>query len=82
MAPEILTGQKYNNSIDIWSIGCIIYELCTLNYCFDCPHIFGLCNQIINENPGKIDEKIYKKDLQELIDLLLKKIIKKGHPFK
>ena len=29
MAPEIIKGQKYNNKVDIWALGCIIYELCT-----------------------------------------------------
>ena len=31
MAPEIIKGEKYNNKVDIWSLGCIIHELCTLN---------------------------------------------------
>ena len=30
-APEIEKGQKYNNKIDIYSLGCIIYELFFLN---------------------------------------------------
>ena len=28
-APEVLLGQKvYSTAIDMWSIGCIFYELC------------------------------------------------------
>ena len=30
-APEIDMGKKYNNKIDIYSLGCIIYELFTQN---------------------------------------------------
>ena len=30
MAPEILNGQSYNHRADIWSLGCVLYELCTL----------------------------------------------------
>ena len=30
MAPEILDGQPYNHRADIWALGCILYELCTL----------------------------------------------------
>ena len=28
-APEVILGIKYNNTIDMWSIGCILYELWT-----------------------------------------------------
>ena len=28
-APEVILGQEYSNKVDIWSIGCILYELIT-----------------------------------------------------
>ena len=28
MAPEIISMQKYNNKVDIWSAGVLIYYLC------------------------------------------------------
>ena len=31
MAPEILEGKSYTFSADIWSLGCILYELYTSN---------------------------------------------------
>jgi novel protein kinase C delta type len=27
IAPEVLEGKKYTFSADIWSLGCILYEL-------------------------------------------------------
>ena len=29
MAPELINGTKYNEKVDLWSIGCIMYELYT-----------------------------------------------------
>jgi NIMA (never in mitosis gene a)-related kinase len=29
-APEIWRGIDYNREVDMWSLGCMIYELCTL----------------------------------------------------
>jgi len=34
-APEVILKHDYNNKIDIWSIGCILYELITHKLLFD-----------------------------------------------
>merc|ERR1712126_139588 len=34
MAPERHRGERYNHKADMWSLGCILYELCTLRYTF------------------------------------------------
>jgi NIMA (never in mitosis gene a)-related kinase len=73
MAPEIINGEKYNNKIDIWSLGCIIYELLTLNVCFQGENIIDIIDKIINDMHGKIDTNKYNDKWQTLIDLLLKK---------
>jgi serine/threonine protein kinase len=36
MPPEIIVGdRKYNNSVDMWAMGCIIYEILTGDILFD-----------------------------------------------
>lgn len=35
MSPEQITDQKYNEKCDIWSAGCVIYELCALKAPFE-----------------------------------------------
>ena len=68
MAPELIKNEKYTNKIDIWALGCILYELCTLNQCFN--GIMELIN-IEEKNYGKISSKYYNKDLQNIIYALL-----------
>ena len=77
MAPEIIKGEQYNNKIDIWALGCIIYELFTLNICFKTKSIYGYVNKIVEGYHGTIDIKKYNSKWQKLIDLLLKKDYKK-----
>ena len=35
LSPEICENKPYNNKSDVWSLGCVLYELCTLRNAFD-----------------------------------------------
>ena len=56
IAPEILKNGKYNNKADIWSLGCIIYELFNLDFYF--------LNNMMHEIK-KINENIYNSKWQK-----------------
>ena len=56
-APEIEKGEKYNNKVDIYALGCIIYELFTLNEYYNEK----------KENPT-VNTDIYNPKWQHLID--------------
>ena len=64
-APEIEMGEKYNNKIDIYSLGCIIYELFTQNKYY--------IDKRIREKDCQINLEVYNLKWQKLIDLLLNK---------
>ena len=67
IAPEILKKGEYNTKADIYSLGCIIYELFTLN-------VYYLDK--ITDDIKTIDEVNYKDTYtkwQELLDKLLQK---------
>ena len=34
MAPEVTRGQRYDHRADLWSLGCVLYELCGLEKAF------------------------------------------------
>lgn len=34
MSPEVLKHDGYNSKSDVWSLGCVLYELCTLHHAF------------------------------------------------
>ena len=34
-SPEVILGQKYSTPADLWSLGCIVFELLTGDFLFD-----------------------------------------------
>ena len=62
MSPEIRAGKKYNNKIDMYALGCIIYELFTLNNYSDDKDF---------KNIQKVNLVFYDQKWQKLIDSLL-----------
>lgn len=35
LSPELCEEKPYNNKSDIWSLGCVLYEMCTLSHPFE-----------------------------------------------
>ena len=69
-APEVWENESYNNKCDIWSIGCILYEMACLKVPFRGTSIHQL---YINIKKGKYEEipNIYSNDLKYIIKLIL-----------
>ncbi|KAL5487288.1 hypothetical protein EMCRGX_G019871 [Ephydatia muelleri] len=47
ISPEICQGQVYGKKSDIWSLGCILYELTTLRKAFEGPNLPALVMRIM-----------------------------------
>lgn len=41
MSPEMLSSSRYGKPADIWSLGCILYELCTGQFMWELDGILG-----------------------------------------
>ena len=70
-SPEVWKDQPYDYKSDIWSLGCVTYEMITLHPPFRAQNMEGLYNKVIKGQYSKIHDK-YSNDLSELIKLLLK----------
>ncbi|KAM8784584.1 serine/threonine-protein kinase Nek3-like [Rhynchonycteris naso] len=70
--PEIWENMPYNNKSDIWSLGCILYELCTLKHPFQANSwkslILKICQGSMNPLPSH-----YSYELQHLIKQIFKR---------
>ena len=65
-APEIYLQQNYDNKVDIWSLGWIIYELWTSRKAFDSSSVEALKDKIIYGKPPKITNTI-KRGKQNIV---------------
>ncbi|XP_051463910.1 serine/threonine-protein kinase Nek3 isoform X3 [Apus apus] len=70
--PEIWESMPYNNKSDIWSLGCILYELCTLKHPFQANSwkhlILKICKGSYNPLPSH-----YSYELHYLIKQMFKR---------
>ena len=47
LSPELCEGQPYNHLSDVWALGCVLYEMCTLRHPFDASNQAALVLKII-----------------------------------
>ncbi|XP_077872201.1 serine/threonine-protein kinase Nek3 isoform X4 [Ictidomys tridecemlineatus] len=70
--PEIWENLPYNNKSDIWSLGCILYELCTLKHPFQANSwkslILKICQGSVRPLPSH-----YSYELQYLVKQMFKR---------
>ena len=69
-SPEVWQEKPYDNKSDIWSLGCIIYEMCSLNPPFRAKSMKGLYNSVLSGMYAKLPQN-YSQELSTLIKLLL-----------
>ena len=70
-SPEVWRDEPYSYKSDLWSIGCVIYELCSLRPPFKGKDLDEL---FMNVCKGKVERinRIYSDDLWTMILMLLK----------
>ena len=69
-SPEVWNDNPYSYKSDLWSIGCVIYELCELKPPFHGKDLDELYENVCKGNPKRIN-KIYSDDLWNMILMLL-----------
>lgn len=71
IAPEVISSDKYDRSVDIWSLGIILYAMLMKTLPFDGKNINDLINNILNVEPR------YSNEINNLAVDLMKKLLKK-----
>uniref|UniRef100_A0A8D2Q7I5 non-specific serine/threonine protein kinase n=1 Tax=Varanus komodoensis TaxID=61221 RepID=A0A8D2Q7I5_VARKO len=72
LSPEICENKPYNNKSDIWALGCVLYEMCTLKHAFEAGNMKNLVLKIISGSFPPVSVH-YSHELRCLISQLFKR---------
>ena len=66
MSPELVQNEKYNAKSDIWSIGCVLYELATYQRPFVGDNVYEIFDSIVKEETPSI-QNMYSRELNNIL---------------
>ncbi|KAK5907856.1 hypothetical protein CesoFtcFv8_005662 [Champsocephalus esox] len=72
LSPEICENKPYNNKSDVWALGCVLYEMCTLKHAFEAGNMKNLVLKIIRGSYPPVSLH-YSQDLRSLLGLLFRR---------
>ncbi|XP_026884190.2 serine/threonine-protein kinase Nek1 isoform X2 [Electrophorus electricus] len=72
LSPEICENKPYNNKSDIWALGCVLYEMCTLKHAFEAGNMKNLVLKIIRGSYPPVSVH-YSQDLRTLLGQLFRR---------
>lgn len=73
MAPEVWEDKKATKKSDIWSLGVILYELCTYKYPYQANSIDELQAKVLKEKYSPIPMTVNKQLAEIIVKCLQKK---------
>lgn len=73
MSPEVCENKPYTFKSDVWSLGCVLYELCMLKHAFSADNLLGLVYKIVSDKYEPIPKR-YPQTLNTLIKGMLTKV--------
>ena len=69
--PEVWKDMPYDNKSDIWSLGCVLYEMCTKQPPFRAADMKGLYTKVVSGKYAPLPSS-FSQDLKDIIGMCLK----------
>ncbi|CAF1128788.1 unnamed protein product [Adineta steineri] len=65
MSPEVMKHDGYEAKSDIWSVACLLYEMCTNEHAFDGKGLMNVIYKVVEGKPPELP-KTYSKELNDV----------------
>jgi serine/threonine protein kinase len=75
-SPEVVRNEEYDYRTDIWSLGCIIYELCTYSMLYNSTNERALIDKICNQKAPDLPHS-YSHEMRTIYQLCIHKVKEK-----
>ncbi|XP_067910305.1 serine/threonine-protein kinase Nek11 isoform X2 [Heterodontus francisci] len=72
MSPEVLSHQGYDSKSDIWSLACILYEMCCLDHAFTGHNFMSVVLKIVDGETPSLPDR-YSSELDAVMTSMLQK---------
>ena len=72
-SPEVWRDEPYDNKSDVWSLGCVLYEMITLKPPFVAEDMQGLYRKVLKGAYPQIPEH-FSQELKVLLHLMLQTV--------
>ncbi|XP_051255307.1 serine/threonine-protein kinase Nek11 [Dicentrarchus labrax] len=72
MSPEVLNHQGYDSKSDIWALGCLLYEMCSLTHAFQGPNFLSVVMKIVEGETPTLPSG-YSQELNSVMQRMLQK---------
>ncbi|XP_048650304.1 serine/threonine-protein kinase Nek11 isoform X9 [Marmota marmota marmota] len=72
MSPEALKHQGYDTKSDIWSLACILYEMCCMDHAFTGSNFLSIVLKIVEGDTPSLPER-YPRELNTIMESMLNK---------
>ena len=69
-SPEVWKDKPYDHKSDVWSLGCVLYEMITLRPPFRAKDVEGLFNKVCKGQYSRIPDR-FSEDLFKIVQYLL-----------
>lgn len=72
MSPEVCEGHPYNYKSDVWSLGVVAYEMCTMAVPFQAGNLLALSGKICHQATPDLPQE-YSRRLDAIVKAMLTK---------